>query len=456
MNAIDKFRDVVKEKLSRNPILAWREEIDSQEVERLRQLHAPDSRDRLWHMEVMLWMWLTAGLWRERSFNAVTAELWVPLCAEIPELAGKTVNSGRMTEGRGRVPVGMLREVRQKLAEKGDQERGDIGQWKGRRVLWLDGSTFSMPDEPELREHFGAPTNQHGEAPFPVGRIVNLGVAASRMLIGSAQGPYETSEHELARRIVGEVQAGDVVVDDRNFASAEWLALVKLRGADVMTRRHSRLKIKLHKRRKVGPKDWVLTLEVPEEARRRSPELPETIEVRLFHVLVGHGKRKRKLWFQTTLLDPVLYPKMELALLYFERWGVETSYAEIKVELHLDILRSKTVEGVEREIEARLAAYNYIRLQMLRAAKQAGLDPRELSFVEAVRTIVRFGQLLRGCTSPGHRKDLLETMLKQIAAHRVPSRPGRHEPRAVKRPPKPFPRLKKSREDWRKQNGLAA
>jgi hypothetical protein len=44
---------------------------------------------------------------------------------------------------------------------------------------------------------------------------------------------------------------------------------------------------------------------------------------------------------------------------------------------------------------------------------------------------------------------------QQIAAHRVPSRPDRHEPQAVKRPPKPFPRLKGSREDWRRKNGLA-
>lgn len=456
MNAIDHFRGQVQQKLKDHPILMWREEIPVRRVEELRRKHAPRSRKRLWPTEFMLWFWLTCGLHRERSFNAVTTELWAAICAEVPEVAGQKVNSGRMTEGRERMPVEMIREVREELAAKGIEEGRGMGQWKARRVLWLDGSTLSMPDEPELREAFGSPTNQHGQSPFPVARMVNLGVAATRILVASAHGPYRTSEGELSDPLLQKIEAGDILTADRLFASVENLARVKSRGADAVMRKHCQLKVSKHPRREIGEQDWILTLAVPPEVRKAHPELPETVEIRVFHIVVGHGGTRVDLWIETTLLDAQEYSKEELARVYLERWGVETSYAEIKVELHLDILRSKTVAGVHREMEAHLAAYNYVRLQMLRAAKQAGVDARELSFVEAVRTILKFGQMMDGCPSAARRAELWGILVQQIAAARVRPRPGRHEPRAVKRPPKPFPRLKESREEWRKREGWAA
>jgi hypothetical protein len=374
-----------------------------------------------------------------------------------------------MAEGRARVPLELLRGIREELAGKGVQEGQGMGVWRGRRVLWLDGSTATMPDEKELHEYFGSSSNQYGPTPFPVVRIANLGVAATRIVIGSAYGPYRTSEKELSDKLLDKLQAGDVLTADRYFsrgvrrppsagrddASAEILARVKSKEADAVMRKHSQLKLTRHQRRQIGEQDWIVELEIPPQARTAHPELPETIQVRVFHVVLGHGAQRQEVWIQTTLLDPKEYPKEELGKLYFTRWGAESSYAEVKVELHLDVLRSKTVHGVQREIEAHLAAYNYVRLQMLRAAKQAGVDPRELSFVHAVRTIVRFGQIVRDAP-PERREEILKIMVEHIAVERIRPRSGRHEPRAVKRPPKPFPRLKESREEWRKRSGWAA
>lgn len=456
MNVIDQFRGPVQQKLEKHPLLAWREEIPTLRVEELRRAHLPESRKRLWAVEFMLWFWLTAGIHRERSFNAVGTELWTAIVAEVPQLAGRKLNSGRMAEGRARIPVEMLRKVREEFAAKGVEEGQGMGLWRGRRVLWLDGSTLSMSDEPELREAFGGPRNQRGASPFPVMRIVNLGLAATRMVVGSGYGAYKTSEIELSDPLLGKIQAGDVLTADRYFASAQNLARVKRQGADAVMRKHAGLKVSLHKRRRIGPEDWILELSVPVDARKAHPELPETIEIRVFHIVVGHGAQRVDLWIETTLLDAWEYSKEDLARIYLQRWGVETSYAELKVELHLDILRSKTVAGVYREVEAHLAAYNYVRLQMLRAAKQAGVDARRLSFIEAVRTILKVGQMMDGCDNAERRGELLGIMLEQIAAATIRQRPGRHEPRARKRPPKPFPRFKGSREVWRKSHDFAA
>src|SRR3989338_1881273 len=83
MNVIDKYIQEVVTKMMQNPMMMWRDEITSEKVEELRKLHAPDTRKRIWHIEFMIWFWLTAGLYREKAFNAVIEEVWIPLCSEI-------------------------------------------------------------------------------------------------------------------------------------------------------------------------------------------------------------------------------------------------------------------------------------------------------------------------------------------------------------------------------------
>lgn len=458
MDKIDHFRRQIKEKLQANPIGVWREEIPEEVVAALIKQHAPASRQRLWSMETLLWLWLTYGICRERSFNALVADLWVPLCVEIPELSNHRPNRGRMAEGRARLPVSLLQEIRRRFAQTAVHESPAIGMWRGRRLLWIDGSTTLMPDEPELRNHFGSCTTQCGPGTFPLARIVNLGIAGTRIVLGSAYGPYRTAEVGLALSVVDQVQAGDVITADRLLACSPMIWMIQQRGGDVIMRKHAQLKVEKHPHQSIGPKDWIIELKIDSAVRKRYPqlELPKTMKIRVFQVEAGDGKNQEELWIETTLLDAQKYPKEELARLYWTRWGAEVSYAEIKLELHLDLLRSKTVEGIKREIEAHLAAYNYVRLQMIRAAKQAGVDPRQLSFVETIRTIVRFGQILRDCIHPRDRCEKVSLMITLIATAKLPPRPNRHEPRERKLNPKKFPRLKNPRKQWKMEHGYAA
>lgn len=436
MNCIDQFRHQVKAGLLTHRVFDWREEIASETVEAWRLDLAPNTRNRTWTIELMLWFWLWTGLHREKSFEAAAVELWAPLCANLPELAKLPVNSGRLAEGRARVPLRMIQWAGDEFARRGADEGRDLGLWRNRRVLWVDGTTVSLSDTPELRACFGTWSNQHGACPFPLARLVMWGVAATRIVIGRAWGPAHLSEKELTLRGIGCVQAEDVVLMDLNFASAEFFAEIRRRGADAITKKNPHLKLTNHPRRRIGRHDWIVELPLDRAAHERDSTLPATIQIRVFKATLVPGRTQ---WMQTTLSDPRLYPVQELASLYTQRWGVETGYAEVKEDLHLDVVRSLTVEGVGKEIEAHLAAYNYVRLQMVRAARRAHVDPRRLSFRHAVRVLELFTQRSRTDVDP---HELWETLLDQIAARVNPFRPGRHEPRVVKRQAKPYARLK--------------
>ena len=96
-----------------------------------------------------------------------------------------------------------------------------------------------------------------------------------------------------------------------------------------------------------------------------------------------------------------------------------------------------------------MLAYNLIRLLMAEAAQQADVLPRQLSFKHTLQIWIAWSQ--RQFLSAA--KEDTATLFMLIAKKRVGKRPGRLEPRAVKRRPKPYPRLnchrRKAREDIR-------
>src|SRR6516165_9756843 len=93
----------------------------------------------------------------------------------------------------------------------------------------------------------------------------------------------------------------------------------------------------------------------------------------------------------TTILDPQQAPAKELAALYHERWGIETTLDELKTHLRgaQIVLRSKTPELVRQEFFGLLMAHFAIRGLMHEAALKADEDPDRLSFLHAVRVIRR-------------------------------------------------------------------
>ena len=112
--------------------------------------------------------------------------------------------------------------------------------------------------------------------------------------------------------------------------------------------------------------------------------------------------------------------------------------------MKMDILRCKTPAMVEKEIWAHLLAYNLLRTVMAVVAVENGVEPRALSFKGAKQTLTAFAPKLEAA-SPEQRLRLVDALLKAVAYHRVGNQPGRWEPRARKRRPKPGNRLMQPR-----------
>jgi len=134
---------------------------------------------------------------------------------------------------------------------------------------------------------------------------------------------------------------------------------------------------------KLGPHDALVELPVTRSMRASSSKpMPEAVRMRAIRYQ-RPGFRAGVLL--TSLLDPKKYPAEEIVQLYHERWEIELGYDEIKTHLldRQEAIRSRT----RQEVWGILLAYNLVRVEMERAADEAGVEPTRISFVNALSLI---------------------------------------------------------------------
>ena len=317
-----------------------------------------------------------------------------------------------------------------------------------------------MPDTPELQHAFGQPGGQKPGCGFPVAHVLALFHAGSGVLQRVVLAPLRTHDMSLVSQVHSALAPGDVLVADRGFCSFVHLARLWRAGLHGVFRIHQKMIVDFHlgrlhmpprtrakffKGAKGLPRSrwikwqghWDQVVEYFKSSTNRPKwmtaedfaALPDSLLVRELKYVIGRpGFRTRLVQLVTTLLDPEAYPAEELAQLYFDRWNVETNLRHLKQTLHMDVLRSKSVAGVLKEVQMLALVYNLVRLVMMESAKRRQVPVDRISFIDALRWLLQ--------AKGGRRVDEL------IVNRR---RPNRYEPRARKRRPKEYDLLNKPR-----------
>lgn len=390
-----------------------------------------------------------AAIWPEESFNACWQVLWDTFISWFPQLSGQCPSRGRVAEARGRLPLRLWQRLFEQLSDKAQALSEAYDKWKGHRVVLADGTCVSMSAEPELVEAFGVNTGYHGRGRYPLARLVTLCLAGTMTIIDYAIGGYRSGESSLTFGILKSLRKGDLLLADRHFTAAHFYVLYRSIGLEFLTRAHQCLNISKVKRRLCySAGDFIGRLNINKIYRRKDPSLPGWIEVRFIKASLRIRNRHQVVWFVTSLLDAKRYPAQEVVDLYARRWRIETLFREVKINLSADILRSRSPDGIRKEIIARLAALNVVRSIILEAAAAAKMeDPLRISFVHTVRAIISFSAALSRVPL-ALVPEVYHAMLLEIAWHVNPERPGRLEPRAVCREHKHYPSLKMTRTQW--------
>lgn len=387
--------------------------------------------------------------WRVRILDPVTT-IWLfalqvlhgnTACAHCARLMpGVQVSDSAYCQARRRLPLSVFRRLfhrlRHRLLEATDQT---LARWHGHRVFFIDGSTCSMPDTPELQTRFGQPSGQLAGCGFPSLKLVALFRAGSGLLVDTLIGPLYCHEAKIAYRLFTHLHPGDVLIGDRAFCSYVIIALLARRSVHVLMRQHQRRVTDFRRGRRLGESDQIIEWTRPKKcptwmAAATFAGLPRRFTVRrVAYRIEANGYRTQKVVLITTLLDASIYPVGELAARYNERWQVETSFRHLKQTMRMETLKCKTADGVEKEVWMFAIIYNLVRVTMVRAGLRQGVDPERISFIDVLRWLT-----LRGVGEP----------MPRFVVN--PDRPGRHQPRVVKRRPKQYSLLTHPREEMRK------
>lgn len=354
-----------------------------------------------------------------------------------------SLNTGPYCKARSRLPLSLLTRLTREVGARLCAEQPEAWRWRGRDVKLIDGTTVSMPDTAANQARFPQSREQKPGLGFPMARLVAVvSLSCGTVLewaISACEGK-QTGETALLWRLMPHFTRGDVVIADGYYCGYFMIAALVALEVDVVMPQHHRRHTDFRRGRRLGTRDHVVTWQRPQRPdwmdEATYATMPETLVMRECRV----GGRT----LVTTLANAHAVPKPALAELYSYRWQVELDLRAIKTVMQMDILRCKTPAMVEKEIAVHLLAYNLVRAVMAQAAVGANLLLRQLSFKAVLQLLNAFEMHLRHCPRQ-HLAKRYETLLAGIASCRLPHRPGRVEPRAVKRRPKQYWLLTKPR-----------
>jgi hypothetical protein len=405
--------------------------------------HMPPHRERLYPPTDTLALFMAQSLNQDGACRQVVNHHAASRVAS--GLSACSTHTGAYCKARQRLPLEMLRSLSRETGQQVARRSAPQWRWLGRTVKLMDGTTVTLPDTPPNQATYPQQSNQKPGLGFSIMRVVGLLCAATGAVLDAAIGPYAGktgSEHALFRQLLDSIVVDDLIVADRYYCAYFVIALIQARGADVVFQQHHRRLMDFRKGKRLGPRDHVVTWEKPKICPSwLTPEqyeaFPQTLEIREVQV-------KTKV-LVTTLRCAKQFSKQALGDLYVSRWNVELDLRNIKTTLGMERLHCKTPTMNEKEFWVCLLAYNLIRLLMTESARHADVLPRRLSFKHSVQLWLAWRP---DATVTGTQTSLL-VLYALIAQQRVGDRPGRIEPRAVKRRPKPFPLLMKPRQQAR-------
>ena len=400
----------------------------------------PAHRERLFPPTETLSMFLSQAMSADRSCQKAVDE------AAIKRLTGGltrcSTHTGAYCRARQRLPVEMVATLVRHTGYLMAERTPRTWHWRGRAVRLVDGATVALPDTPENQAIYPQPSSQKPGLGFPLCRVVGIICLASGALLDATMGPCRgkgSDEQSLLRSMLDILESGEILLGDAFYATYFLLCELRERGIDGVFEQQGARRRSTDFRcgKRLGPRDHLIELRKPKikpawMSQVEYDRAPQALKVRELHC---GGKI-----LMTTLLCPKQTTKAALRALYRDRWHVELDLRNIKTTLGMEMLSCRTPAMAQKEIWVYLLAYNLIRLLMAQSALLAEVLPRQLSFKHTLQIWIAWRQ--SGTRSDD---DKLARLFILIAQQHVGKRPGRIEPRAMKRRPKPFPLLTKPR-----------
>ena len=402
------------------------------------------SRQRLFSKENTFWAFLSQVLDADGGCQEVVRKLQAFTAMKSTSLPSSS--TAAYCQARKKLDIHELEAI---LQHTSDQLRptSDRGFLNGRRVIVVDGTGLSMPDTNANQQVWPQQQNQTPGCSFPQAALCACFCLQTGGLLSYELGNKKSHELPLLRKQWGPFNAGDVFLGDKGFCSFFDVYKFKEKEVDSVITLARRKPVTATEADKVlGEDDLLIHWKKPVRTKASSysqedwEDLPDTLSLRQIKVTVNRpGFRVSQFYIITTLTDADTYPAGEIAQLYYQRWDVELYCRDIKTTMGMDILRCKSPDMIRKEILMHLIAYNCIRCLIQNAADKQKVAANQISFKGSIQALRQWEPYLNQThISRQKQLDLIQRLYESIAGKIIPFRPGRREPRAIKRRPKNY------------------
>jgi hypothetical protein len=402
------------------------------------------SRRRLFSKENTFWAFFSQILDADGGCQEVVRK--VQALAATRSMPVPSASTSAYCQARSKLDSVELEKILAHTAED-LQQQGRSRWWKDRRVVVVDGTGVSIADTHANQQSWPQPQSQKPGCGSPQARICACFCLQTGALLSYRLGHNKNAELPLLRQQWESFKRGDIFLGDKGFCSYYDVWQFRERGVDSVITLARRTPVSAASAVAVlGPNDlliqwpkplWNKGLSYSKEEWRALPEHPDLRQIKV--TINVPGMRSKSYYLITTLTDSTRYGAAELADLYRQRWDVELFFRDIKTTMGMDVLRCRTPDLVRKEVLMHFIAYNAVRRLIVDAAATVECAPRRISFKASIQALWQWApQLHRRATDVGERRRLLGSLRAVIGARLVTARPGRREPRSLKRRPKPF------------------
>jgi hypothetical protein len=354
------------------------------------------------------------------------------------------VSEEAFVQARQKMPMAYWMWLILLLAEHFQSRHPQSVRWKHFRLLALDGTEIAMPYWKTLAKAFGASRNGRRRR-RPQARMVMLAFPQVRMPWRYELAPRSCHEQTVAARLLEHLQPDDLLLMDRGFWNFRMFWKIQSRHAFFGIRLRRGMKLKTT--RALCQNDSLVEWRPVKKSKKKNhvlqdmPGLPKSMTLRVIRYKI-RGFRPSAV--VTNVLDPKVISQEDWVRmateneegrvlepgLYHRRWEIETMFCELKVRQGMErSLRSRSAEGIAFEVAGHMLLYSITRWLIFEAAQTHRVSPLRISFTHASRELNNMRQTLLLADPQRIRRVLLPRLLRRIAQHLVPLRPGRHYPR---------------------------
>jgi hypothetical protein len=266
------------------------------------------------------------------------------------DVAERVVTSGAFTKARKKLKHGAFVELNNRLTSFFYENYTPLN-WKGFRLLAIDGSTVKTPKESAIAEHFGAWDCAKGD-PCPIARVSGMYDVLNKLYVDALIRPKAQGERQLAAEHITKIAKGDLILLDRGYPAFWLFARIVERGADFCARISATKWIIVRKFLLSGLKEQIINLK---PGRNEKSSTTASMRVRLVRVDIGNPEPEVLI---TSLIDTQAIVYDDFKELYHKRWGIEEAYKALKCCMEIENFSGKSVESVYQDFHSTILTAN--------------------------------------------------------------------------------------------------